>query len=170
MTTVPRTLLDLAAVLRPDQLERAIEQAEVLRLTDPLSLPAVLRRYPGRRGTASLRTLLAKGRIGATVTRSKLEERFREFVAATGLPRPEVNAWLHIAGTWIEVDCLWRAERLALELDSRAVHATEAAFERDRARDRRLQVAGWRPVRVTWRQLHDDPRAVEHDLRALLTT
>ena len=53
VTTVPRTLLDLAAVLRPDQLERAIEQAEVLRLTDPLSLPAVLGRYPGRRGAAT---------------------------------------------------------------------------------------------------------------------
>ena len=99
ITTVPRTLLDLAAVLRPDQLERAIEQAEVLRLTDPLSLPAVLRRYPGRRGTNSLRRLLADGQIGATVTRSKLEERFLAFVAETGLPRPEVNAWLQIAGT-----------------------------------------------------------------------
>ena len=170
VTTVPRTLLDLAAVLRPHQLERAIEQAEVLRLTDPLSLPAVLRRYPGRRGTSSLRRLLADGQIGATATRSKLEERFLAFVADTGLPRPEVNAWLQIAGQWIEVDCLWRAERLALELDSRSVHATDAAFERDRARDRRLQVAGWRPVRVTWRQLHEDPRAVESDLRALLTT
>ncbi len=168
VTTVPRTLLDLAAILRPQQLERAVEQAEVLRLTDPLSLPAVLRRYPGRRGTSSLRSLLADGQIGATATRSMLEERFLAFVAETGLPRPEVNEWLHIAGQWIEVDCLWRVERLALELDSRSVHATDAAFERDRARDRRLQVAGWRPVRVTWRQLQEGPRAVESDLRALL--
>ena len=79
-----------------------------------------------------------------------------------------MNAWLQLPGQCIEVDCLWRAERLALELDSRSVHATDAAFERDRARDRRLQVAGWRPIRVTWRQLHDDPRAVEKDIRALL--
>jgi hypothetical protein len=168
VTTVPRTLLDLAAVLRPHQLERAIEQAEVLRLTDTLSLPAVLQRYPGRRGSARLRKLIAEGQVGAAVTRSKLERRFLAFVAETGLPRPEVNAWLHVAGDWIEVDCVWRAERLALELDSRAVHETPAAFESDRARDRRLQVAGWRPIRVTWRQLHHDPRAVEMDLRALL--
>ena len=168
VTTVPRTLLDLAAVLPPHQLERAIERAEMLRLTDPLSLPAVLQRYRGRRGIANLRRLLAEGRGGATVTRSELERRFLAFIADTDVRRPEVNAWLQISGKWIEVDYLWRDERLALELDSRSVHATDAAFESDRARDRRLQVAGWRPVRVTWRQLHDDPRAVENDIRALL--
>ncbi len=170
ITTVPRTLLDLAAVLPAHQLQRAIEQAEVLRLTDPLSLPAVLRRYPGRRGAASLRKLLEDGQIGATVTRSQLEERFLEFVAAADLPRPEVNAWLHVDGTWIEVDCLWRAERVALELDGHGVHGTPAAFERDRERDRRLHVEGWIPVRITWRQLAKDceparvrpPRATHH--------
>ena len=140
----------------------------MLRLTDPLSLPDLLERYPGRRGAASLRKLVADGQIGATVTRSKLERRFLAFLEGTGLPWPEVNAWLQVAGEWIEVDCLWRAERLVLELDSRAVHATHAGFERDRARDRRLQVAGWRSVRLTWRQLHAAPRSVEMDLRALL--
>jgi len=170
VTTVPRTLLDLAAVLRPDQLERAIEQAEVLRLTDPLSLPVVLQRYPGRRGTATLRRLLAGAQLGATVTRSTLEERFLAFVADTGLPRPEVNAWLRLDGEWIEVDCLWRAERVALELDGHRVHGTRAAFERDRSRDRRLHVEGWTPVRITWRQLARDASGLESDLRALLTT
>jgi hypothetical protein len=170
VTTVPRTLLDLAAVLQPHQLERAMEQAEVLRLTGPLSLPDLLTRYPGRRGTAALRRLVDEGRLGARVTRSELEERFLAFVAATGLPRPEANCHLHVDGEWIEVDCLWRAQRVVLELDSRMVHGTAAAFERDRARDRRLQVAGWRPARVTWRQLVRAPRALERDLRALLTT
>jgi predicted transcriptional regulator of viral defense system/very-short-patch-repair endonuclease len=170
ITTVPRTLLDLAAVLRPHQLERAIEQAEVLRLTDPLSLPAVLQRYPGRRGTATLRRLLADGRLGATVTRSELEERFLEFVAETRLPPPEVNAWLQVDSQWIEVDCLWRVQRVALELDGRGAHGTRAAFERDRYRDRRLHVGGWTPIRVTWRQLATDASELESDLRALLTT
>ena len=170
VTTVPRTLLDLAAVLRPDQLERAIEQAELLRLTDPLSLPVVLQRYPGRRGTATLRRLLAGAQLGATVTRSTLEERFLAFVADIGLPRPEVNAWLRLDGEWIEVDCLWRAERVALELDGHRVHGTRAAFERDRSRDRLLHVEGWTPVRITWRQLARDASGLESDLRALLTT
>jgi very-short-patch-repair endonuclease len=54
------------------------------------------------------------------------------------------------------------------ELDSQAVHLTPEAFERDRARDRRLAVHEWRPIRVTWRHVHQEPRALESDLRTLL--
>jgi very-short-patch-repair endonuclease len=140
----------------------------VLRLTDPLSLPDTLARYPGHRGVARLRAIVAGGRVGAALTRSELEERFLEFVASARLPRPEVNVPVQAAGAWIEVDCLWRAQRVVAELDGRAVHATGTAFERDRARDRALQVAGWRPVRVTWRQLAREPLALEADLRVLL--
>jgi very-short-patch-repair endonuclease len=67
-----------------------------------------------------------------------------------------------------EVDCVWLEARLIVELDSRTHHAVAHAFEADRARDRRLEAAGWRVVRVTWRQLHDTPGAVEADLRRLL--
>ena len=84
--------------------------------------------------------------------------------------QPEKNAPLHIAGRWIEVDFLWRAQRVAVELDGRSVHATPAAFERDRTRDRQLVVAGWTPVRITWRQLVREPGEVEADLRTLLLT
>jgi very-short-patch-repair endonuclease len=56
----------------------------------------------------------------------------------------------------MECDCVWPSHRLVVELDSRRFHGTRAAFERDRARDRVLQAAGWRVVRITWRQLHDD--------------
>jgi very-short-patch-repair endonuclease len=170
VTTVPRTLLDLATELRQHELERAIDQAEVLRLTDPLSLPALLERYPGRRGTATLRAALEEGNLGMGITRSELERRFLRLVTKARFPRPELNAPLHVAGRWIEVDCLWRAERVAVELDSRGVHGTHAAFERDRARDRRLQAGGWTPVRVTWRQLAREAQELEADLRTLLLT
>ena len=62
---------------------------------------------------------------------------------------------------WIEgfeVDCVWREQRLAVELDGRSYHDTLQAYERDRERDRLLQAAGWRPVRVTWRQLDEVTR------------
>jgi hypothetical protein len=170
ITAVPRTLFDLAAELGPHELERAIDQAEVLRLTDPLSLPALLERYPGRKGTATLRATLESGNLGLGITRSELEERFLRLVTKAGLPHPELNAPLQLAGGWIEVDCLWRAQRVAVELDSRSVHGTPAAFERDRARDRRLQVEGWTPVRITWQQLARDAGEIEADLRALLLT
>jgi very-short-patch-repair endonuclease len=73
-----------------------------------------------------------------------------------------------VAGRWHEVDCLWRSDRLIVELDSRAFHETAIAFESDRARDRALQAAGWKVVRVTWRQLDRDADAIALDLSRLL--
>jgi hypothetical protein len=166
VTTVPRTLFDLAAVLRPSQLERAMNEAEVQRHSDPLSLPDLLDRYPGRAGTPTIRAMLA---AGARLTRSELEARFLAFLDAHGFPPPEANAWLSVRGHWIECDCVWRGQRLVVELDGRAVHDTADAFERDRARDRRLNAAGWRVVRVTWRQLRDEPEVLATDLRAVLS-
>jgi hypothetical protein len=165
VTTVPRTLLDLASVLTANQLARAVNEAEVQRLWDPLSLGALLKRYPRRPGVPALRALLGQS---AAVTRGELEKRFREFLVKAGLPLPETNAHIQVAGIWYEVDCLWREQRLIVELDGREVHGTRAAFETDRARDRILQAAGFRVIRITWRQLHESPAAVAADLRALL--
>lgn len=169
VTTVPRTLLDLATVLDKRQVERAMEQAERLRLTDPLSLPALVERYPVRRGVAMIRQILDEARIGSTYTRSDLEEAFLAFVRAHSLPSPELNAQIELSpGRWIEADCLWRAQRLIVELDSRGFHDTARAFESDRARDRAASVGGWTVIRVTWRQLHDEPSALAGDLHNLL--
>jgi very-short-patch-repair endonuclease len=168
VTTVPRTLLDLAAVVDRRQLRRAVDEAEVLRLWDAVSLAEVIERYPGRRGVAALRSVLADGMIGATVTRSELELRFLEFLASARLPAVQANVPLDLRGHRIEADFLWPHQHLIVELDGHATHATRAGFERDRERDRLLHTAGWRVIRITWRQLHDDPRAVAHDLRTLL--
>lgn len=62
----------------------------------------------------------------------------------------------------------WPAARLAVELDPRATHGTAAAFERDRRKDQRLLLAGWRVVRVTPRRLREDPERVTGLLRRLL--
>ncbi len=169
VTTVPRTLLDLAAVLSHTQLERAINQAEADRLTDSLPLVDLVRRHPGRRGVATIRAIMAEAEGGMTITRSELEVRFLAFLKTAELPRPEVNASLQVAGMWVEADCLWRAPRLIVELDGYAFHGSADAYERDRARDRALSVAGWLVVRVTWRHLHRDPGTLAADLRGLLT-
>jgi very-short-patch-repair endonuclease len=168
VTSPPRTLLDLAGVLGAHSLERAVEQTEALRLTDPLSLGDLLARHPRRPGAAKLRKLLAAGYAASTVTRSELEDRFLTFLDRHGLPRPQVNAGIEVGGRWLECDCVWRSQRLIVELDSREFHRTTAAFERDRARDRLLQANGWRVIRITWRQLHDDGDRVAADLRVLL--
>jgi very-short-patch-repair endonuclease len=163
-TTVPRTLLDLSAVVHPDVLRSALRQAEQLRLTDPLSLSDLVERYPRRPGLAAIRVLLKEASIGARVIRSELEERFQAFLLRAGLPLPQTNR--RIEG--YEVDCVWPEQRLIVELDGRAFHSPTHAFEEDRARDRRLEAAGWHVIRVTWRQLHEEPELLEADLRQLL--
>ena len=163
-TTVPRTLLDLSAVVHPDALRSALRQAEQLRLTDPLSLIDLVERYPRRPGLAAIRALLEEATIGARVIRSELEERFQAFLLNAGLPLPQTNQFVE----GFEVDCVWPDQRLIVELDGRAVHDTGQAFERDRVRDRVLTAAGWHVIRVTWRQLHDEPELLEADLRRLL--
>jgi hypothetical protein len=91
ITTVPRTIFDMAADLRPRQLERAFNEAEALHLWDELSLLDLLDRYPGRPGGPAVRALLEARAGGAIVTRSELECRFLELVDEVGLPAPETN-------------------------------------------------------------------------------
>ena len=68
----------------------------------------------------------------------------------------------------LEVDCVWWRQLVIVELDSRGLHDNAITYERDRARDRTLSAAGWRPVRITWHQLNETPDEVERDLRMLL--
>lgn len=148
-------------------MERAWHEAEVRRLTDRVSLPMLLERYPGRRGTRALRELLGSDKpVG--VTRNEFEEAFLALIDAYGLPRPRMNAPLALRGRFIEVDALWEHERFAVELDSRGVHGTKKRFETDRQRDRILVAEGWRTMRVTWRQLREEPDEIAADLKSAL--
>jgi len=165
VTTPARTLLDLAAVVSPQHLKAAFDEAEVRRLTSPTSLDALVARYPGRRGTQAVRRILDNHRRnGAPIPTSILERRFLTLVDANGLPRPHVNRRSDDG----ELDATWQQQRLIVECDGFATHGTREAFERDRAKDRALQVAGWRVVRVTWRQLRDDGDVIARQLAALL--
>jgi very-short-patch-repair endonuclease len=168
VTGLSRTLLDLASILTQEQLEAALNEAEVLGLTDHVSVHTLLERYPQKQGTATLRAILRDRQRARGVTRRELERRFAKVLASTDLPRPHRNADVAVAGRFFEVDCLWRTQRLIVELDGGSVHGTWRSAERDRERDRLLQVDGWRVVRITWRQLRDDAPAVVADLRRLL--
>jgi very-short-patch-repair endonuclease len=170
VTIVPRTLFDLSAVLRLDAVEHCLRQSERLRLYDALSLEDMLDRYPRRRGSKAIRECLRRRReLPGGVTREQLEARFRAFIDRHGLPRPRFNAWLAVGPHRYQVDCLWPQRRLIIELDGYATHGTRMAFETDRERDRRLAVAGYRSMRITWRQLHDVPHEIAVDLQALLS-
>lgn len=167
VTSPFRTIFDLAAVAEMREVERAFHEAEARQLTDRISLPLLLERYPGRHGSRKVRALLeARGPIG--ITRNDFEEAFLALVERRGLPRPRMNADLAIRGRFFEIDALWECERVALELDSRGIHGTHKKFESDRLRDRILVAEGWRTMRITWRQLQDEPEAIAEDLRLAL--
>lgn len=168
VTTVPRTVLDLAAVSSVEVVESAIKETEYLELRDPLSLPQLLARYRGRRGIRRVRTALARIEEEPGGRRhSPLEEVFVPFLRRHDLPIPRLNAWIDLGGRRFLVDCLW-PNRQIVELDGWQGHGTKSAFRDDRARDRRLRVAGYSITRLTWSQLEDEPAAVAADLRALL--
>jgi hypothetical protein len=170
VTTVARTLLDLAAVVPRRALERAFDQAEILRVFDLNALRDQIDRNPGHPGSGKLRSTLAGHTAGDDVTESELEELFRAIVDPAGLPRPEVNAPVDPGdgGNLIRPDAVWRDAKLAVELDGAKWHLTRKAFESDHDRDLRLKAAGWDVIRLTWRQLHDKPAQVTALLREKL--
>ncbi len=169
VTTVPRTILDLAATASADDVEFALREAEYRHLFDSLSLPDLLARYPGRRGARRVRTALARlSEQPSGRPASRLEEIFIPFLRRHRLPRPRLNAHLEVGGRRHRVDALW-PNRQIVELDGWGGHRTRTAFRADRARDRRLTAAGYRVTRLTWSQLEDEPESVAADLRALLT-
>jgi very-short-patch-repair endonuclease len=167
VTTVPRTIFDIAAVGDRREAERAFHEAEVQGLTDRLSLPALLDRYPGHAGTPLLRELLGIG-PGGGATANDFEAVFADLVERHQLPRPRFNPDLVVGGRHYKPDCAWIERRVVVELDGRGAHATRKAFESDRERDRIFTAEGWRVVRVTWRQLTGTPEAIARDLRRVL--
>lgn len=170
VTSVPRTIFDLAAIAPADAVESALRQSEYLRLHDRLSLPHLLERYPRHRGAKALRECLRRRREASGSARDWLEESFLPFLDRHRLPRPQLNVWLEVGGRRYQVDCLWPRRRAIVELDGFAAHGTRIAFREDRARDRRLRVAGYGVTRVAPEQLEDEPEALAADLRVLLAS
>ena len=166
VTTVPRTLVDLAAVLRPDRLGRAVHEAEFLGLLDVAVVLEAIERAPGRRGTRRLRAALATPSPGRT--RSTLERRFVTVCRRALLPAPRLNVHVDVGDRLVEVDALWPEARVVAELDGAAAHRTRRAFEEDRRRDAELTAAGYLVVRFTWRRVKDEPDAVAAQLRRIL--
>lgn len=155
VTAPARTLVDLASGLGPRELERAVATATRDGLVALPELRAALGRRSGATGAGVVRTLLG-GPEHPAFTRSEAEDRFLQLVRRAGLSAPATNR--RVRG--LEVDFLWRREGVVVEVDGFTHHSSRPAFERDRARDARLAAAGLRVVRVTWRQLADEPLAV----------
>jgi very-short-patch-repair endonuclease len=169
VTSVHRTIFDLAASVSVDEVVAMIKEAEYLNRWDRLSLPDLLERYPGKRGSRKVRFALERimeepsGR-----TRSKLEQRFAPFLRRHHLPSPRFNDWILLGPKRYQVDCHWPDLRQVVELDGWEGHHTRSAFQDDRARDRALHAAGFSVIHLTWAQLDSEPAQVATDLQKLL--
>jgi very-short-patch-repair endonuclease len=161
VTTVPRTLVDLAAVLDLDDLARAFHEAEVRHGTTPAQVEAVLERRPKSPGAAKLRAVL---RGDTPVTLSRLEKRFLVLLREAGLPAPRTN---RPAGGY-RVDCHWPDHRLTVELDSYRYHHSRHAWEQDRRGERQARARGDEFRRYTWADVHEQPEPTLAELHALL--
>ena len=152
VTSPARTLLDVAASAAQPELNRAVDEARVNRLVTDPSLNEQCSRYPTHRGTAALKTAI---RTEPKLTRSEAERRLLELIRAARLPEPRTNVRVGRH----EVDFLWLDHRLVVEVDGYAFHSERRSFERDRRRDAELVATGYRVIRVTWRQIVEEPEA-----------
>jgi hypothetical protein len=161
VTTVPRTLVDLAAVLSESRLARACHEAGVLHRTTPAQVETVLVRRGKPPGAARLRRVLL-GEV--RVTLSGLEERFLALLEESGLALPITN---RPAGGR-RVDCRWPDFKLTVELDSYTYHRSRHAWEQDRRRERQAHARGDDFRRYTRGDVFEHPRQMLGELRALL--
>jgi very-short-patch-repair endonuclease len=159
VTTLARTLLDLADVLDAQALKRVVDEAEYLRLLDMAAVHSAIARNPGRAGAKLTRA--ARGPL--ELTRSAAESLFLAVVERHGLPRPRVG--VEVGG--YEVDFYWPDANLIVELDGFAAHGTRKRFENDRRRDRRLARAGLQTIRLTPTALSYEEDAIAEELGAL---
>ncbi|HEX4672746.1 MAG TPA: type IV toxin-antitoxin system AbiEi family antitoxin domain-containing protein [Solirubrobacteraceae bacterium] len=155
ITSPARALLDIAPDLSDRELERALDEALIKRLTSHAAINAVLNAYSHRRGVARLRALADPGRP-TTDTRSGGEEALLALIRKTDMPAPELNARVgHYTA-----DFVWREQKVIVELDGYDYHRGRAAFERDHERDAEHQRMGYLVIRVTGRQLAREPEAI----------
>lgn len=166
VSTVARTLFDLAERSRPYELKSAWDEASRLKLLRIPEVIAVYERGRGRRARTNIRPFLLAEQRYLEDSASPLEDRFAEFVVARRLPPPHFNV---LVGKDV-VDALWPAARLIVELDSWEFHGHRAAFEDDRDRDTEHLLAGYRTIRVTHRKLSEQPKRLAAQIRALLAT
>lgn len=165
VTSVARTLIDLAEVLNDRRLSNAVHEAEIRKLFDLTAVEAALAAVPGRTGRHRLHRVLKAYGGGPQLTRSWGERRFLDVCFRYGLPIPQ--SAVPVAG--YELDFLWPTHGLAVEVDGAATHKTTRSYYTDRRRDRALAVHDIHVIRVTWIDLEDE-EALAADLADILAT
>jgi hypothetical protein len=166
ITTVARTLVDVAGEQRGRYVQRAVHEAEVLRLLDVAAVLETIERNPGRRGVRLLRHAL-----GVSVpdpTNSRFAAEFGRLCTRHGLPAPKLGVHRDIGERLAECDAVFDDARLIVELDSERIHNTRRRFHSDRRRDAAAAAQGWLVVRLTWRRVTREGPEVAAQIRQIL--
>ncbi len=161
VTSVVRTLIDLATELTPLELERSINEADKYDLIDPENLRSALDGYAGEPGVKLLRKVLDKRTF--QLSDSDLEIHFRPIAAAAGLPPPLAKAVVNS----FEVDFFFPDLGLVVETDGLRYHRTPSTQARDAKRDRAHVLAGMTPVRFTHYEIKYESARVRSELRRI---
>ena len=162
ITSVARTLIDFAVAAGFDDLRAAVAEADFRGLLDVDELERLAGR--GIPGSAAIRRALGRAQPRLAYTRTDLERRFVVLCEDHGLPMPQVNVL--VAG--FDVDAVWHAERLVVEVDGGPAHTGRDRMENDRQRELVLRSHGYRVVRYSWRQVSSEPAVVAADLARVL--
>lgn len=160
VTTVARTMVDLASLVSLVALARAFHEAGIRYDTTPADVEAVLARRRRTPGVANLRAVIDGVE---PVTLSWLERRFRRLLREAGLPLPDMN---RPAGGR-RIDCRWPDHRLTVELDGYKYHRSRHAWETDRRREREARARGDDFRRFTFGDV-SRPRAMLLELSSVL--
>ncbi|MEX1006307.1 MAG: hypothetical protein WD271_00500 [Acidimicrobiia bacterium] len=153
VTTVERTIFDLAGVCSRFTVDLAIDSALRRDLTDFDKLCAMLRRVGkrGRKGTKVLRELLAERDAQYLPTESEREQMLLRVLRAHGLPEPERQYSIHNdSGHFLaRPDLVYRDLKIAMEYDSYQYHVGNQAHVRDNRRRNAIVGIGWLPLVAT---------------------
>lgn len=169
VTTPTRTVIDLAAVSGPTVVEAALDSALRRWLTSVPLLEDRMKTLGKRRGIVTLRTLVAEREEGNAPTDSHLEADVAKILRDFGLPVGQRQYWLTDgSGRKVRLDIAYPEIKAGIEVESVRWHSSRPAWEADIERHNFYVSLGWRVIRVTYRQLKEDPALFASRVRKLL--
>jgi hypothetical protein len=164
VTSIERTLLDLAGRMGAKRIERTLVQADKTGNLSWSALALILHRRRGRKGAGRLKRIAAEVDPRTVETLSVTEIDFLALWRETGLLLPVVNVLVegHL------VDFLWPQQKVIVETDSWRFHGDQPTFERDHETDVELVAAGYDVHRTTYKMLERDPNRFLSNVRRAL--
>ena len=170
VTTVARTLIDIAANVDRKRLAEMFDDAAKRKLVNVTRLRRTLEELGPRHGSASVRRIIAE-RDGIDVPRTVMESRFLEVVMKYKLPVPDLQHSVRLPGGGRAfIDFAYPDARLAIEVDGFDSHSEFADWQRDRTRQNGLIVLGWTVLRFTREDIERRPRATARMIAAMLSS